>query len=290
MYICFSTSDQFMAKPIRTRREEWHRIIFGFNTAAGRTFDVILLVAIILSVLAVFLESVTEIESKHRWIFVVLEWGFTVLFTIEYIARLWVARKPFRYMTSFFGVVDLLSILPTYISLLLPGTHYLLTIRILRVIRVFRIFKLAGHLKESHMIVAALYASRKKLTVFLTTVLLLVIIIGSIMYVIEAGSNSGFDNIPRSIYWAIVTLTTVGYGDISPATPLGQFLAAVVMILGYAIIAVPTGIVSVAISRMEPEREPDGDHRVCKHCDSEGHYTEAVFCFQCGRPLKIKSS
>lgn len=193
--------------------------------------------------------------------------------------------------------MDLLSILPTYISLLLPGTHYLLTIRILRVIRVFRIFKLAGHMKESHMIVAALYASRKKLTVFVTTVLLLVIIIGSMMYVIEAGSNSGFDNIPRSIYWAIVTMTTVGYGDISPATPLGQLLAAVVMIMGYAIIAVPTGIVSVAISKADSKpnsktdfdhtSEPDPENRTCHHCGSDGHYSDATFCFHCGRPLKI---
>lgn len=182
------------------RREHWHRIIFGYNTPAGRAFDIIVLVAIVLSVLIVFLESVSEIASRHRTLFLTLEWCFTILFTIEYLVRLWVARKPLRYMTSFFGVVDLLSILPTYISLLLPGTHYLLTIRILRVIRVFRIFKLAAHMKESHMIISALYASRQKLTVFITTVLLLVVIIGSMMYVIEAGSGSGFDNIPRSIY------------------------------------------------------------------------------------------
>ncbi len=270
-------------------REHWHRIIFGYNTPAGRTFDVILLLAIVLSVVAVFLESITVIESRYHSIFYALEWGFTILFTIEYVARLWVARKPLRYMTSFFGIVDLLSILPTYISILLPGTHYLLTIRILRVIRVFRIFKLAGHMKESHMIISALYASRQKLTVFLTTIMLLVVIIGSMMYVIEAGSNSGFDNIPRSIYWAIVTMTTVGYGDISPATPLGQFLAAVVMIMGYAIIAVPTGIVSVAMSKMDRPSHDEVDHRHCAHCDSEGHYSDATFCFHCGRPLKIST-
>lgn len=271
----------------QVQREHWHRIIFGYNTPGGRAFDVILLIAIVLSVLVVFLESVSSIESRFRAVFYALEWGFTILFTIEYIIRLWVSRKPIRYASSFFGMVDLLSILPTYISLLLPGAHYLLTIRVLRVIRVFRIFKLAGHLKESSMIVAALYASRKKLTVFLTTVFLLVIIIGSAMYVIEAGSNSGFDNIPRSIYWSIVTLTTVGYGDISPATPLGQLLAALVMILGYAIIAVPTGIVSVAISRIDKPQSNDQDQRVCGHCESEGHLSDATFCFHCGRPLKI---
>lgn len=271
----------------KERRAHWHRIIFGFNTPAGRAFDVIVLVAIILSVLIVFLESVTVIESRFRSVFFALEWAFTILFTIEYAVRLWVARKPLRYMTSFFGVVDLLSILPTYISLLLPGTHYLLTIRILRVLRVFRIFKLAGHMKESHMIISALYASRQKLTVFLTTIALLVVIIGSMMYVIEAGTNSGFDNIPRSIYWAIVTMTTVGYGDISPATPLGQLLAAVVMIMGYAIIAVPTGIVSVAMSKVERPSHDEVDHRHCLNCDAEGHYADATFCFHCGRPLKI---
>lgn len=263
-------------------RERWWKIVFESDTPAGKAFDVLLLVAIVLSVLTVFLESIVRLEIRYGEYFLALEWIFTALFTIEYLLRLWLARKPLRYATSFFGIVDLLAVLPTYISLILPGTHYLLTIRVLRVIRVFRVFKLVDHLKESRIILEALRASRMKITVFLTAVLLLVVFIGSLLYVVEAGSNSGFDSIPRSMYWAIVTLTTVGYGDISPATPLGQFLAAVVMVLGYSIIAVPTGIVSVAMSQATHQATT---MRVCAHCMTEDHRDSAEFCYQCGTKL-----
>lgn len=269
--------------PKVTFKERWWKIVFESDTRAGRLFDVLLLVLIVLSVLTVFLESIGRLETRFGGYFHAVEWIFTIMFTVEYLLRLWLVRRPWAYATSFFGVVDLLAVVPTYISLLLPGTQYLLTIRVLRVIRVFRIFKLADYLKESHIIIEALKASRMKITVFLTAVILLVVCIGSILYIVEAGSNSGFDSIPRAMYWAIVTLTTVGYGDISPATPFGQFLAAIVMILGYAIIAVPTGIVSVAMTQASRHHESSV---VCPHCTREDHRGDAEFCYHCGTRIR----
>ncbi len=263
-------------------RNRLHEIIFEADTPAGKAFDVALLIAITVSVLVVILESVESINESHQQLFITLEWSFTILFTIEYLLRLYAVYKPIRYMTSFFGIVDLLAILPSYLSLMIAGTQYLLIIRALRLLRIFRIFKLGHFLSEGNIIIRALRASRPKITVFLTAVLLIVINIGSLMYLIEGGVNSGFSSIPRSIYWAVVTLTTVGYGDISPITPLGQFLAMALMITGYAIIAVPTGIVSAEFMRGQ-QKEVSG--QACRYCGQEGHETDAIYCRFCGEKL-----
>jgi voltage-gated potassium channel len=265
-------------------REKLHEIIFEADTPAGKIFDIGLLITIAASVLVVMLESIAPLQKKYSEIFLILEWTFTILFTIEYALRLYSVYRPMKYATSFFGVVDLLAILPTYLSLIVQGTHYLIVIRALRLLRVFRILKLGHFLKEGDVIMKALLASRAKITVFLTFVMLMVVIIGSIMYLIEGDSNDSFSSIPRGIYWAIVTLTTVGYGDITPTTAIGQFFSAVVMILGYAIIAVPTGIVSAEfISEM---REDLGNNtQACRYCGREGHADDAVYCKYCGEIL-----
>ncbi|MGD8726791.1 MAG: ion transporter, partial [Gemmatimonadales bacterium] len=210
-----------------------------------------------------------------------VEWGFTILFSVEYALRLWCSPRPTRYARSFFGVVDLLAILPTYLSLVLPGGQALLSVRALRLLRVFRILKLAHHVSESRVLMRALGQSRDKITVFVATILTLVVILGSMMYLIEGGSH-GFTSIPRSVYWAIVTLTTVGYGDIAPQTNLGQALAAVIMIMGYAIIAVPTGIVTVELGNIERQTRMD---RICGRCGAPGHESDARHCKQCGAKL-----
>jgi voltage-gated potassium channel len=209
------------------------------------------------------------------------EWFFTLLFTVEYLLRLICVGKPWRYARSFFGIVDLMAIIPTYLSLFLPGTHYLLVIRILRLLRIFRIFKLTGYLSEAQVIKSALWASQKKISVFLLTVVALVVIIGSLIYVIE-GEKNGFTNIPVSIYWAIVTLTTVGYGDLSPQTPLGKMLASIVMIAGYGIIAVPTGIVTVEFTHAIKKKIST---EACPACGTEGHDPDALYCKYCGAKL-----
>ncbi len=267
--------------PIQTLRNRLHEIIFEADTPAGKAFDVALIVIILLSVLVVMLDSVNRIHNHYATLFNNLEWIFTFLFTVEYLLRLFCVKRPFKYATSFFGVIDLLAVIPTYLSLLLPGSHYLIVIRVLRVLRIFRVLKLVQYLSEATLLTRALRASRRKITVFLFTVLVLVVIIGSLIYVIE-GEAHGFTSIPRSIYWAIVTLTTVGYGDISPQTPLGQALAALVMILGYSIIAVPTGIVTAEISGAMRE---DVSTQVCPYCSAEGHDSDAKFCKYCGGEL-----
>ncbi len=272
----------------RTLISSWRKrlfiIIFGTNTSAGRTFDVALMIFILASVLAVMLESVEHIEKDYGAVLNVLEWVFTVFFTIEYILRLWVVKKPMIYAKSFFGIIDLLSILPSYIALFLVGTQaeYLMVIRALRLLRIFRIFKLAHFFHESKQLANALKASLPKITVFFTFVMLLVTILGSTMYLIEAEVNDGFTSIPRGVYWAIVTLTTVGYGDIAPITPLGQAIAAFVMILGYSVIAVPTGIVSVEIARQDHDATQD---RACEGCGLEEHDDDAKYCKRCGHQL-----
>ena len=267
--------------PLAPWREKLHEVIFEADTPAGRAFDVALILSIVLSVTAVMLDSVAAIRSEHGDFLYPAEWFFTVLFTVEYILRLICVRRPLHYATSFFGVVDLLAILPTYVSALFPGSQYLLVIRILRVLRIFRVLKLGIYISQARLLRQALRASRHKITVFLFTVLAVVIVVGSLMYLIE-GESSGFTSIPRSIYWAVVTLTTVGYGDISPQTPFGQALAAVIMILGYGIIAVPTGIVTVELTRTE-QRELSP--RACPHCGREGHDVDAVYCKRCGSKL-----
>ncbi|MEL6625066.1 MAG: ion transporter [Bacteroidota bacterium] len=261
-----------------------HEIIFEADTPAGKGFDVALLVLIVLSVVVVMLESVESIAHAFGTFFLYLEWIVTVLFTLEYVLRIYAIKKPWNYIFSFYGIVDLLSILPTYLSLVVAGSHFLVTIRALRLLRIFRILKLGNYLRQSEILVLALRASRTKITVFLFAVLTIVIIVGSTMYLVEGGEGSKFSSIPRSIYWAIVTLTTVGYGDISPTTDFGQFLAAIVMILGYAIIAVPTGIVSVELAKTEA-KEVDINTICCPNCGKYGHTSDAVYCKHCGHEL-----
>ena len=224
-------------------RLKMHEVIYEADTFAGKLFDIVLLILILLSIIVVLLESVPEYRSVYGRLFNQLEWGFTLLFTIEYFARMICINKPMKYIVSFYGIIDLLSILPTYIGLFISGSHSLMVIRALRLMRVFRILKMGEFLNESQKLLDSLRTSKQKILVFLLSILTIVIILGTVMYIIES-PESGFTSIPRSIYWAIVTLTTVGYGDIAPITPLGQFIASIVMILGYAIIAVPTGIVT----------------------------------------------
>lgn len=264
-------------------KERIHEVIFEAETIEGKTFDVILLVCILISVLTVMLESVPEYGSRFANTFFYIEWGFTILFTIEYLLRLYSVYRPRQYALSFYGIIDFLAIIPTYLSLIISGSQYLLVIRGLRLLRVFRIFKLGHFLREGDIIQRALLASRAKITVFLTFVLLMVIIIGSVMYLVEGDQNQNFSSIPRSIYWAVVTLTTVGYGDITPITNLGQFLSAVVMILGYAIIAVPTGIVSAEM--VAEQRRTLPSRQACRYCGREGHDHNARYCKHCGEAL-----
>ncbi len=263
-----------------------YHIIFEADSSTGRTFDIWLLVMILASVTTVFLESIPSLDAQYHELFYALEWIFTVFFTIEYAIRIYCALRPLKYITSFYGVIDLLSILPTYLSLLFAGSQVGAVIRVLRLLRVFRIFKLHNFLYQGDIISAALLRSRQKIAVFLYFVLLSVIVIGSFMYLIEGrgAGASQFDSIPRSIYWAIVTITTVGYGDISPTTNLGQFMAALVMIAGYAIIAVPTGIVSAELINAKRGVNP----RVCPHCMKEGHEDDARCCNMCGGELVRK--
>ncbi|MCB0835502.1 MAG: ion transporter [Bacteroidetes bacterium] len=266
-------------------REKIHEIIFEADTPEGKAFDVVLLVFIGLSVIVVMLETVEFFNQRFERLFYFLEWSFTVAFTIEYCLRIYSIQKPWKYIASFYGIVDLLAILPSYLSLFLPGTHYLITIRALRLLRIFRILKLANYLTESAMLAQALRASKRKVTVFLVTVMMVVLIIGSMMYLIESGQDSGFTSIPKSVYWAIVTVTTVGYGDIAPVTPLGQFLSAVLMILGYGVLAVPTGIVSAELVHAQSDVSNKLNTISCPVCSKEGHDSDALFCKFCGGKL-----
>ena len=262
-------------------RLKLHEVIFEADTPAGKWFDVLLILAILISVVMVMLDSVASMRNAYGRILLAGEWFFTILFTIEYILRVFSVGRPWAYVTSFFGAVDLLAILPTYLSLIIPGAQYLLVIRILRVLRIFRIFKLVQYLGEARLLTQALHASRRKITVFLFVVLTLVTIFGSLIYLIE-DPKDGFTSIPRSIYWSIVTLTTVGYGDIFPKTNLGQLLSALIMIIGYAIIAVPTGIVTVEMSNTFARGVST---QACPECSAEGHDMDARHCKFCGAAL-----
>jgi len=262
-------------------RSRLQEIIFEADTPAGKAFDVGLLICILISVAAVVLESVSSIRQDFGPWLRIIEWTITILFTVEYILRILTVGKPLRYIFSFFGLVDLLAILPTYLSLLVAGTQSLLVIRALRLLRVFRILKLAHFVGEASQLRRALRASINKIIIFLGVVLTLVLIIGAVMYLVE-GEENGFTSIPLSIYWAIVTLTTVGYGDIAPGTVLGKFLASLVMIIGYGIIAVPTGIVTVELA---DAKRKTVSTQACPECAAEGHDTDAVFCKNCGGRL-----
>jgi len=268
-------------RPLSSWRAKLHEIIFEADTPAGKAFDVGLIVCIVLSTLCVMLDSMRELRTAYGATLNRLEWGFTLLFTAEYLVRLVAVRRPLKYATSFYGIVDLLSILPTYLSLWAANTHYLLVIRLLRILRIFRVLKLTTYVGEARLLTQAIQASRRKIGVFFFAILTLVVILGSIMYVVEGESN-GYTSIPRSIYWAIVTLTTVGYGDISPKTDLGQFISSLVMILGYAIIAVPTGIVTVEMANAFRHAS---NTQACPSCAAEGHDNDAVYCKYCGSRL-----
>ena len=263
-----------------TLRKRLFIVIFGTDTPAGKAFDVALLIAILISVLAVMLESVPSLNSNYGYVFKNLEWILTIIFSLEYFTRIYVTDLRRKYIFSFYGLIDLLSLLPSYLSLVFVGTQYLLIIRALRLLRVFRILKLGRFIGEAEQLGRALKSSRHKITVFMGTVMMLVILLGTIMYLVE-GKDNGFTSIPLSIYWAIVTLTTVGYGDIAPQTILGQTIASFVMILGYAIIAVPTGIVTVELQKDKKKQEA----KICPNCNSKGHEMDAIHCKFCGEKL-----
>jgi len=279
------------ATPARSRqstRDRIRDIVELHDDPVERAFDIVVIGAILLSVLVVMLDSVPAVTARYGRVLYVAEWFFTILFTVEYGLRLWIARHPLRYARSFFGVMDLLSILPTYLSVLFPAGRFLVAFRILRVLRVFRILKLAHYVREASVLTTALRTGRYKITVFVCTVLTVVVIVGAMMFLIE-GPEAGFTSIPQSIYWAIVTLTTVGYGDIAPLTPLGKALASTLMILGYGIIAVPTGIVTLELdraSRAQADRDrSEAPARVCGTCGSAAHDADALYCKRCGAPL-----
>lgn len=259
-----------------------HEVIYESNTKAGKAFDIGLLIAIFTSIVVVMLDSVISIHLVHGKLFNKLEWVFSVLFTIEYILRLISIRKPVRYVFSLLGIIDLIALIPSYLSIFFVGAQSLLVFRALRLLRVFRIFKLGDFLTEINFLTQALKGSVRKISIFLLTVLTLTVILGSIMYLVEKREN-GFSNIPESIYWAIVTITTVGYGDISPVTPTGKFVASVVMLIGYAIIAVPTGIIThdIAMASKQNKEKPES----CPSCGREGHSEDALFCKHCGSSL-----
>jgi voltage-gated potassium channel len=270
------------APPPGSARGRLHQIVFESDTAAGRAFDLALIALILLSVGVVSVETVGGLPAGLYRALRAAEWVLTIVFTVEYLLRLAAVGRPLAYATSFFGIVDLLAILPTYISLIFPGTHVLLAVRILRLLRVFRVLKLTRFLSEANTLGRALRASTRKIAVFLLAVSTLVVIVGTLMYVVE-GADNGFTSIPVSMYWAVVTLTTVGYGDISPKTPLGQAVASLVMILGYGIIAVPTGIVTAELTSGSRDAPVSG--QACPACGAEGHAIDARFCRRCGMAL-----
>ncbi|GAB3947887.1 ion transporter [Spirosoma harenae] len=263
-------------------RHRLHEIIFEADTWAGRAFDVTLLFLIIFSVLAVVLESIPSLARTYGFWFDRIEWIFTVLFTFEYILRIISIRQPIRYITSFFGLVDLLAILPSYLTLFMLGAPEFATVRILRLLRVFRILKLGEYTAAASILTYSLRESRAKITVFFVAILALVITLGTMMYVVEGRSN-GFESIPLSIYWAVITITTVGYGDIVPSTPIGKFIATIIMLLGYVIIAVPTGIVAVSLTAASKKQEISTQS--CPNCGRQGHDPDAVYCKYCGSQL-----
>lgn len=262
-------------------KERLHQIIYEAETTEGKTFDIILIIAILLSVLTVMFDSTQEASKEYKTIIYFAEYFFTILFTVEYILRIYCIKKPTSYIFSFYGIVDLIAILPTYLMFFLPGAQFLSTIRILRVIRIFRVLKLATYLKESSVLMQAILASKRKITVFLFFIVILITFLGSLIYVIE-GPNNGFSSIPQCIYWAIVTITTVGYGDLVPVTALGKAFASLFMIIGYGIIAVPTGIVTTEISKAILRQE---NTICCPNCAKEGHDLNAGYCSRCGHKL-----
>ena len=268
-----------VVKPWRARL---HQVVFESNTKAGKLFDISLLICILLSIMIVMLDSVNSLHAQYGHIFYSIEWGFTIIFTIEYVLRLMSVSRPVKYAFSFLGIIDLLAIIPMYLSILFVGAQSLLVLRALRILRIFRIFKLTHFLSEMSFLSTAMKNSAKKICIFMLAVLTLVIILGSLMYLIE-DEQSGFSSIPESIYWSIVTITTVGYGDITPETTAGKFLASIIMMLGYGIIAVPTGILTTEMALHA--RSKKHGHEVCQGCGREGHDDNAIYCKFCGEKL-----
>lgn len=266
-------------------RYRLHEIIYEADTKEGKLFDVILLWLILFSIVLVMLESVVEYNAKYGYIFNALEWGITGLFVVEYILRIICVKRPFEYIFSFFGVIDFLSAIPKFLSVFFVGTQVLVALRSLRLLRVFRILKLSQYMGESQKLMSSLRASRTRISVFLFAILIICVILGTVMYLIE-GSENGFSSIPRSVYWAIVTLTTVGYGDIAPQTTIGQFIASIIMILGYAIIAIPTGIITSEMNKGEMQQPNEVSTQACNNCSAENHRYNAEYCYQCGEKLK----
>lgn len=268
-------------------REAIYEVIFGYESKAGKIFDLVLILMILSSVVAVLLDSVPAVSARYHGLLYTMEWGFTILFTIEYALRLYSARSSKGYALSFYGIVDLLSILPTYLSFLFPGIISLIVIRILRVLRIFRILKLLRYIGEANILLRALLGARRKIFLFLYGVLTLMVIFGSLMFLVE-GPENGFTSIPTSIYWAVVTIATVGYGDIVPSTPLGQAIAMVAIIIGYSIIAIPTGIVGSELVNEYKRQQGDAKDfaRLCTNCNRSGHDRDAFYCKQCGSSLE----
>ena len=277
-----------MEKPAQSALQKAvYEVIFGYESRAGKLFDAVLICLIVVSVSAVLLDSVESYHTRFGDFLYRLEWFFTFIFTIEYFLRLYSTRNKRGYVLSFYGLIDLFSILPTYIAFLLPSAQYLIVIRIMRVLRIFRVLKLFRYMGEANLLYTALVQARRKIFVFLFSVLTLIVIFGALMFIIE-GPEHGFDNIPESIYWAIVTITTVGYGDISPQTPLGQLVAGFAMICGYAIIAVPTGIIGAELMNEYQSRTQsrNSDKRKCESCGATGHELDARFCKYCGNRVE----
>jgi len=268
-------------KPTTSWKHRLHEIIYEADTKAGKVFDVILLAVIIASVLLVMLESVSSIDAKYHDILNISEWVITILFTIEYILRLISIKNPLKYVFSFYGIIDLLSTIPKYLSFVLIGSHNLVALRALRLLRIFRILKLARYIGASNKLLVALSASKAKIAVFLFFIVIICTILGTVMYMIE-GEENGFTSIPTSVYWAIVTLTTVGFGDITPLTPFGQLIASVIMILGYGIIAIPTGIVSSEMTKID---KINTNTQSCPTCLTDNHKDNAEFCYKCGSKI-----
>ncbi len=278
-------------KPQAKWKSKLHEVIYEADTPAGKSFDILLFILIIISVILVMLESIDEFDARYHSELLTLEWVVTIFFTLEYIARLISIKKPLKYVFSFYGIIDFLSTIPLYLSYILAGSQVLLAVRAFRLLRIFRILKLVKFMGEASQLQSALRASRAKIAVFIYVVLILSVIMGTLMYIVE-GDDSGFTSIPKSIYWTIVTLTTVGYGDIAPQTNLGQFLATVIMVLGYGIIAVPTGIVTAEFTKNTKDNTSDDNGflvhvntQACPNCSVEGHRDDATHCYNCGHPL-----
>ncbi|HEY0857347.1 MAG TPA: ion transporter [Albitalea sp.] len=271
-------------KPESGWRRELYTIIFESDTRRGWLFDVAVIVAILLSVAVVIADSMPSVLAEHERALRIAEWVFTILFTVEYVARLLCVRQPLRYATSFYGVIDLLAVMPTYLALLWPEGHLLIDVRVLRLLRVFRIFRLTAYLAEFHQLGRALQASRRKIFVFISFVLMMMLVMGTLMYVVE-GPENGFSSIPIAMYWAITTMTTVGFGDITPHTDFGRMIASVMMLMGWGVLAVPTGIVTAEMTAQRRGWGASAVFRRCGACGADGHAEDAAFCWRCGVPL-----